>query len=283
MAPHIDGMLSEGVDEWGCVWGNAGKSKFGEVCVHPLADWADLPNLKIPQIYEVERFHSVKNIPSELKDKYIVANGNSIYARILYLRGLENTWADIYEEPENLCKLIDIIVDMNIEIIKLYAKHGVDGYIFADDWGLQTSLMINPVKWREIWKPRYKRIFDACHENGIIPHMHSCGYILEILEDLIEIGLKVIEMDQQANMGFEALTKFRGRITFSVTVDIQAVMPKNDMDEIKRYCDDMVRYLGTDKGGLFVRWYGDPVGVGHTDEAIKTMCNHFLAMEGITL
>ena len=31
--------------------------------------------------------------------------------------------------------------------------------------------------------------------------LHSCGYIMDILEDLIEIGLDVIQIDQQENMG----------------------------------------------------------------------------------
>jgi len=36
---------------------------------------------------------------------------------------------------------------------------------------------------------------------------HSFGYIIDILDDLIDIGLNAINMDQQENMGLELLGK----------------------------------------------------------------------------
>jgi hypothetical protein len=36
--------------------------------------------------------------------------GISIYERVHFLRGLENTWMDIYDAPDMLCRLIDILV-----------------------------------------------------------------------------------------------------------------------------------------------------------------------------
>ena len=278
MWPSPDARKSSGTDEWGSVWGNIGVSSLGEVRDFPIKQWPDLTDEMVPDINDPIRWENVKGARSKAGDKYLLANGLSIYERVHFLRGLENTWADIYEEPENLCRLLDILVDMNIKAIKRYAEERADGYIFCDDWGLQNSLMINPEKWREFWKPRYKKIYDAAHEYGMDTWLHSCGYITEILDDLIEAGLDVIDMDQQTNMGLQYLSdNFAGRITFQAPADIQTVIPTNDMELIRGYCRDIKRLLGTDKGGFIPKWYSDPVGAGHTEEAIRAMCDEFLA------
>lgn len=150
-----------------------------------------------------------------------------------FIRGLENTWADIYENPYELGMLIDLLVDMNLYAIERYASAEVDGFMFCDDWGLQSALMISPKSWKEIWKPRYAKIYQAAHNAGMLTFLHSCGYIVEILDDFIEIGLDVVQMDQQENMGLELLGKrFGGRISFWCPVDIQSTMVHGTLEEI---------------------------------------------------
>ena len=279
MNPSPDGRKSAGTDEWGCVWANAGCSNLGEVQEFPIKEWSDFDERRIPDIDAKDRFAGLEGLRERAGEKYVTAGGISIYERVHFLRGLENTWADIYEEPENLCRLLDILVDMNLKAIEQYARHGVDGYFFCDDWGLQNALMIHPQKWREIWKPRYKRIFDAAHEHGMDTLLHSCGYIVDILDDLIDAGLDVIQMDQQANMGLALLgERFRGRITFYGPADIQTVLPTDDLDLIRRYCGEMVRQLGTEQGGFMPCWYGDPAGAGHSEAAVRAMCDEFLRL-----
>lgn len=277
MRRNPDDRPRKGVDEWGAVWDNIGVSNLGEVKDFPLKDWKDFDRLKIPDINDPDRWEGFTGVRNKAGDKFLLGNGISIYERVHFIRGLENTWADIYEEPDNLGKLLDILTEMNIEVIKRYEKEGVDGYIFCDDWGLQNQLMIPPEKWRELWKPRYARIFDACHKAGMLTFLHSCGYIVDILDDLIEIGLDVIHMDQQENMGLELLgERFGGRITFYSCVDIQKTMVLGTLDDIRAYCRKMVKLLGRPEGGFIPRWYSDPAGAGHRQEAIDVMCEEFL-------
>ena len=163
---------------------------------------------------------------------------------------------------------------------------GAHGFIFCDDWGLQNRLMISPKAWRAIWKPRYARIYQAAHEAGLLNFLHSCGYIVDILDDLIEIGLDVIHMDQQENMGLAVLgERFGGRLTFFAPVDIQQTLARGKPDEIRAYARQMVTRLGTPGtdgfrfgGGFIPRWYSDPVGAGHSPEALQTMCEVFVEL-----
>ena len=213
------------------------------------------------------------------KNKFLLGNGISLYERVHFLRGLENTWIDIHENPDKLSFLIDILVEMNTYAIQKYADAGFDGYIICDDWGLQNRLMISPKTWKKIWKPKYKKVYKAAHDAGLLTFQHSCGDITSILDDLIETGLDVIQMDQQENMGLDYLSQnFSGRITFWCPVDIQKTMVEGTSKEIKKYCNDLVNKLGTPNGGYIAKWYHDLIGAGHSQKALKTMCNEFFKL-----
>ncbi|HPP12167.1 MAG TPA: uroporphyrinogen decarboxylase family protein, partial [bacterium] len=180
--PSPDARPSSGVDEWGAVWENIGVSHLGQVKDFPLKSWSDLDRIKIHDIHEERRYQYLAQAREKAGDKFLLGCGLSLYERVHFLRGFENTWTDIYLEPENLGRLLDLLVEMNLVVIQRYALAGVDGYIFCDDWGLQNRLMISPEKWRQLWKPRYARIYQACHQAGLATFLHSCGYIVDILD-----------------------------------------------------------------------------------------------------
>jgi len=276
LSPSPDDRPSKGIDAWGCVWECLGKTALGEVKDSPLKDWKDFDKLQKPDIGNEAAWEYVKSAKAAAGDKYIIGYLVSIYERVHFIRGLENTWCDIIEDKDNLLTLIDLIVEMNVKIIKRYVGYGVDGIMMTDDWGLQDRLMINPAHWREIWKPAYKLIFDAAHQAGLDVWLHSCGYIVDILGDLIDIGLNAVHMDQQENMGLERLKDFRGRLAFFSPVDIQHTMVTGSPEEIRGYCRKMAACLGTREGGFIPRWYTDPAGAGHTRENIDVMCREFL-------
>jgi hypothetical protein len=274
--PWPDARPSSGVDEWGSVWKNLGTTTLGEVQEFPLKTWDDLARLKIPDIDNPKRWEDIKDIRQRAGDKYIISTGVSLFERVHFLRGLHNMWLDIHDAPNRLRELLEILAEMNVRACKRYGELGCDGCILWDDLGLQDRLMVSPQQWRDIWKPYYARHFAACHEAGMDTFLHSCGYIVDILDDLIDIGLDVIQMDQQQNMGLELLGKrFGGRITFFSPADIQVVMQR-PVDEIRAYCRRMVQVLGRREGGFLPRLYGDAKAVGHTDEARRAACEEFL-------
>jgi len=277
MSPSPDVRPGTGRDQWGAVWRNIGISNMGEVKEFPLKNWDDFAALSIPDITEPRRWKSLEDARQRAGEKFLLAGGISLYERVHFIRGLENTWADIYQEPDRLGQLVDILVDMNLYAIERYAEAGADGYFWCDDWGLQDRLMISLEAWQEIWKPRYTRVYQAAHQAGLLTFLHSCGHIVDILDDLIEAGLDCIQMDQQQNMGLELLgRRFGGRITFWCPVDIQNTMARGDLEEIRRYVRKMVTALSRSEGGFICGYYGDPVGAGHTQEAIDAMCREFL-------
>ncbi len=286
MTPSVDkrpGEKGTVVDEWGAAWENIGICKLGEVKEYPLKDWKDFDKLTIPDPDADFRWKQASEFVENNhdSDKFMLTIGVSLYERIHFIRGLENTWTDIYLEPDNLRKLIDLLVEMNLKTIERIKNYDFyHGYMFCDDWGLQNKLMISPDAWHEFWQPAYRRVYQAARDAGLITFLHSCGYIVDILDGLIDAGLDVIQMDQQLNMGLDLLSeRFRGRITFWCPVDIQNTMCRGSLDDIRNYCRDMFRKLATPSGGFIAGYYADPVGAGHSPEAVKAMLDEFMKLD----
>lgn len=79
------------VDEWGAVWDNIGVCNLGEVKDFPLKDWKDFDKLHVPDIRDLNRWGALPAARDKAGDKFLLASGISIYERVHFIRGLENT------------------------------------------------------------------------------------------------------------------------------------------------------------------------------------------------
>ena len=105
---------------------------------------------------------------------------------------------------------------------------------------------------------------------------------MQILKDMIKIGLDVINMDQQENMGIDNLAKeFGGRICFWNPTDIQTVLLNGTDEEIRDYTYNMMKKLGSFNGGFIGKYYTQPNAIGHRPEKSKISFDTFANMGDI--
>jgi hypothetical protein len=259
------------MDIWSCIWEQSlVNPNIGQVVIHPLADISSIDTYRFPT-FTREHFLSITTQINRIKsygNKFIFGFlGNLLWERLHFLRGMENVMLDFYLNPELVEFLGDKIVDIHCEELEYYKEYGVDGVAFCDDWGTQKALQISPNTWRKFFKPRYKRLFDKAHDLGLKVYMHSCGWIFEIIEDLIEIGLDIIQLDQPELFGIDKLSEeYGGRICFCCTVDIQKILPSRDLCMIEESVKKMIAMLGKFDGGFIARAYPQPRDIGVTSE-----------------
>jgi len=103
-----------------------------------------------------------------------------------------------------------------------------------DDGGTQNALIASPDIFREIFKPMYEEYVEIARQHGKYVFMHSDGYIIDIISDLIEIGIDALN-SQVFCMGVRELgERFRGKITFWGEVDRQHLLPHGTREEIEQ-------------------------------------------------
>jgi len=268
-------------DEWNCGWGRTQVDNMGQVVIHPINNWNDLEVYRWPTPDNPDYYAGMENKFSGTGNYYINTGiFMLLFERMHALRGFENLLADLYLERENIEKLADRIVDYNLRIIDNIATrfpNQIDGFSFTDDWGTETALFIDPKLWREFFKPRYKRIFDAAHTAGWHVWMHSCGKVNAILGDLHEIGCNVVNLQQPLALGIEEVGElYAGKLCFSSLCDIQHTLPYKDADEIGAEAKLIIDCWGTDEGGLIFSDYGDGAAIGVPIETKKIMFDAFM-------
>ena len=83
-----------------------------------LKDWTEWDTLSIPDIQDPKRWETLAQARDQAGDKFLIGSGISLYERVHFLRGLEDTWVDIHTAPAELGRLIDVLVDMNLYAIR---------------------------------------------------------------------------------------------------------------------------------------------------------------------
>lgn len=272
-----------GRDEWGCLWKTSEFKNMGMVKEHPLNSWRNFPNYKFPNPKNPDRYKHLKENSEKDKTKYyILANGSAMFERAHFLRGFSNVLEDLYFNLSELEKLLDRLVDFQIDTIEYIGQHfsgRIHGIRLTDDWGTQQSLIISLEMWQKIFKPRYKIIFDTIHKFGMDIWLHSCGKVNLILPDLIEIGLDVINLQQPKLLGIEEIGNyFREKICFESNVDIQSTLPKGDFREIKDEIEILLKFLASEKGG-FILTNIRTEGNGITEESKQFMIETFRKLD----
>lgn len=115
------------------------------------------------------------------------------FERMNEMVGMENALCAFYECPEAVADFFNAMCDYKLKCIQLaYDAVHPDIIHMHDDWGTNTNMFFSPELWREFIKPIEARYAKKIHEMGMIYEHHSCGYITQIIPDLVEIGVDCI-------------------------------------------------------------------------------------------
>jgi len=245
-------------DEWGCTWQRLDAFSKGEVAEGPIKEWSDLESYEPPLMLEPERYEASRRRLAEHPDKYPLAWLRGFpFAIARKLRTFEQYLLDVVAEPENVKRLNGVVRDVLLKHIELFGDMGCKGVGFGEDWGTQERLLINPAHWRAIFRPDFEVLCDAAHARGMTVWMHSCGYIADIIDDLIEIGINLLQFDQPALYGIDFLAeRYGGRVAFWSPVDIQKTLQSGDRTLIRAEAKALVEKLGRG-GGFIAKNYGN--------------------------
>ena len=237
-------------DAWGAVWTRVSDDYKGLVTEHPLEEWAALDTYVFPDPASVGDFSRViATIRTNPGRQYLMADGDTLFQRMFYLRGYENLMLDLAERRPEAAVLRDRIVEFMLRRIEIWLGYGVDGLFFRDDWGTQQELMIRPALWREFFKPSYRRLFEAVHGADTHVFFHSDGVIPAIIPDLIEIGVDAINA-QIPCMDAEVLARdFGPTLCFVAGADRQHWLPFGTPREVEEHCFRLADLFGRNNGG----------------------------------
>ena len=252
--------LGRHIDCWGIVWENIEQGLDSIPVVHPLADWALLEGYQAPDPALDDQFGprpAWDLVARDLNEARAAGNlaaagplpHGFMYMLLYYLRGFENLMLDMATAEPRLERLIEMIRAYNVGVIDRFLAAGAEYLTFGEDLGIQHRLPISPDMWRTYIKPTYAAMFGRCRARDLPVYLHTDGHILEIIPDLIEVGVSILNPQIRAN-GLAGLQEVaRGKVVVHLDLDRQ-LFPFATASEIEDHIAEMFEGLYLPQGGL---------------------------------
>ena len=252
-----------------------GKDGFtidGNGCGHLLHGYHHFTEYISP-LRHCERFEDIASYPiasnatwldDRMRDARAKAHAAGDYAQVFtghmyesawQVRGYEAFLMDLVTRREWAEVLLDRFFENNRRVAAAAARAGYDCLATGDDVANQNAMMFHPDLWRAVMKPRWARVIaDA---RAIKPDIHvwyhSDGNVLAILDDLVEIGITILNPVQPECMDPVAIRRrFGKRLAFDGCVGTQTTFPFGTPAEMRRVVGDLAESLDARRGGLML-------------------------------
>lgn len=256
-------------DEFGAVWRTGARDinvgDWGDLVAYPLHE-PSLAGFTFPDGAAPGRWDHVPAVRAKHPDHFLMAYGAGLFENAWGLCGFENYLGYVLSEEAFVVAMTERLADFSCAVTAQLAGLGADGIRFGDDWGFQDRLMVPPEVWRRIFKPQYRRIYQAAHAAGLVVLIHSCGNITEIVPDLIEIGVDVINAFQPESMDVVYCQREFGRdVTFWGGLGSQSTIPRGTSAQVRAEAERMLALFAD--GGYILA----PAGSIPTETPVENM------------
>lgn len=255
---HKDGNDGFSIDANGCGHMHHGFHHFTEF-ISPLRH--------AESIDELERFPIVDNatfLDDELRRACVEAQARGDFAKLFIghmyetawqIRGYEPFLMDLLTQRDWAELLLDRICANNVRTAAAAARAGYDCIATGDDVANQQTMMFQPELWREVMKPRWARVIAAARAIKPDIHVwyHSDGNIWDILDDLVEIGITILNPVQPECMNpLEIRKRFGKRLAFDGCIGTQTTFPYGTPESMRKTVAALARDLDALNGGLML-------------------------------
>jgi len=250
----------EYIDEWGLIWKKTGP--YFSVINAPLKgmSYEEIKNYAWPRALESFRFESLSRMIEEKRKLYAgryaislrSVTSHGIFQLACDLRGTEDFLMDlvinksivfliIEKIHEIISKLIEGALDASLDAIDIVELPG-------DDFASQSSLIISPKIFEEFFLTPYKEIvghIKSRMKNNIYVLFHSDGYMKDLLDFLVEIGINIFNPLEplpaySINDLMSIKKKYQGKLAFLGAIDIKKSLSgclSKTEEEVKKNID----------------------------------------------
>jgi len=250
-----------GEDIFGCRFRSVAYATgtYSECVHHPLAQYTSVEEIErnyawpIPDWWD---YSHIRKEAAEHEDMAVKGGGSEPFLKYCQLRGLEQGFVDLVENPEivHYCldKLFDLAYVNTQRIFDQIPGRVLYSYV-AEDMGRQDGLLFSPTQIRTFLLPRMKRMMDLVHSAGAFVFHHSDGAVRPILPDMIEIGIDVLNPVQWRCPGMSRYglkRDFGDRLMFHGAVDNQQTLAFGTVKDVQEEVIYNLEVLG--KGGGYI-------------------------------
>lgn len=252
VAVPITCPYTDGRNIWGVLHSNVGLT--ASVSFSPLAEATTVEQVEAhtwpdPDWADIEAFARSAAVARKTGRAVVGSSWGSVCGETYRLMGMENFLIGMVLYPDVVHRIIQHVTDFFLEVDRRCfesARGLLDLSFHGNDFGTQRGLLFSRELWVEFFSKPIQALAQQAASFGLRPMFHSCGAVSELIQDLIDVGIKVLDPVQSTAEGMEPerlKREFGTRICFHGCVSSQNVLchgtPHEVWEHVRHICDTM--------------------------------------------
>jgi len=238
------------VDEWGCKRKITSES-IAVIIESPIKKISNHKSYIFPDPHADHRFETIEKAVQTIGDeRAVILNVRDVFSDIRDLLGYEEALISLITEHDYYEELLDRVIEYNRALASIAQKR-FDLNIIAttDDIADTRGLIFNPKLFFEFLGPKFREVMDGFHDLGYYCIKHTDGYIMDILDYLVDSGIDCLDpIDPTANMDIGLIKKKYGkRICIKGNVNCVTTLVTGSLEDVEdnvKYCIKNAGYGG---------------------------------------
>lgn len=247
---------------------HGGVPEFLDFTITDHESWAEAKERMKPDEDRVDWEHLEQKYPRwKEQGAWIVAGawfGYDVLAS--WTVGYERMLMAMVQDPDWARDMAETQLECNIGMLEIIWDGGYefDCVRWPDDMGYRNGLLFSVEAYREVLKPVQKRMCDWAHDRGVKTFLHSCGNIMELVPELVEIGVDALNpLEQKAGMDAFALKdQYGDELVLEGGIDVRTM---TDGPQIEEEIRTTVETLKQGGGYIFHSDHSVPEDVSFAD------------------
>ncbi len=175
------------------------------------------------------------------------------------MRGFENLYMDMVEEPRYVEKLLDHTLQFWLDFHDVFLDE-VGEYLHVvcvgDDIAMQAGPLFSPGIYHRLVQPRQKALYDFIRSKTKAKlWYHSCGSVVEYLPDIINNGIDILNPIQISANGMTPTflkENYGDQLTFwGGGIDSQGVYSHGSPEEVRGQVNELMSAFKPGGGYVF--------------------------------
>ncbi len=195
----------------------------------------------------------VEAIASHGDRRAIIAHMWGIVEGTSTFLGIEKCWANLRRKPDLMASWFDRYADWLCGLADSCIDAGADIVQISDDWGSNGTMLFAPAMWRRLIRPYAERVIKHIRSRGVPMNLHSDGYILDIMDDIVEMGVSLLHPVQES-AGMDPATvkaQYGDSLVVYGSLDTVDALIMQDGDALDTYIRDRFAIYAPGGGYIF--------------------------------
>lgn len=197
-----------------------------------------------------------RRINKKHKDKIFIFGTNDfagIFESAWQGMGIEYYTRQLHKNPSFIKEVFEVYTDFTVTLTNAYMDVGMEVWIESADLAYHSGPMMSPKRFNDLLLPAYKKLVEAVHERGQKIILHTDGYIIPLLDFIVNCGFDGLHaLEPTAGVDLALVKEKVGdKLCLLGNVDVSYVLTANGTKEdVEDWIKNAINTAGS--GGGFI-------------------------------